>query len=219
MARTTALGSRYLWDDRLRQYVDPSTKPARMVSRRAVREELDKTLDATKERARGIARQLREGRITAAEFRREMAVVVKDVNCIGAAAAKGGWAQMSQSDWGRVGPRVKEQLQFLNAFTQDVVDGKVRLDGRFESRAAQYANTGRASYEKTARREFVSRGYDQARRILGAADHCPGCVLQDSLGWVDINDVAEIGSQECRHNCKCHIEYRHSGTADVATIR
>lgn len=198
--------SRYQWDPRLQRYVDPAT--SRMVSRQAVRTELDKALQNSRQQAKALAGQLQAGAINLQQFRSGMATVVKDVNCIGAATAKGGWGQMSAADWGRVGPEVKEQLQYLNRFTQDIAAGKVPLDGRFLNRAGQYSQTGRATEEKTARREAVNRGANEARRVLGQADHCGGCVEQDALGWRPVADVPGIGTQDCRHNCKCHIEYR-----------
>jgi hypothetical protein len=52
---------------------------------------------------------------------------------------------------------------------------------------------------------------DEERRVLGVADHCPGCLEQAGLGWQPIGTLDEIGTEECGNNCRCEYEYRKGG--------
>lgn len=55
-------------------------------------------------------------------------------------------------------------------------------------------------------------GFTEAMRILGAADHCTGCVATAGI-WFPIDSCPPIGSQQCMSYCHCRIAYRGpSGT-------
>lgn len=203
---------RFGWNERAGRYVDLRTK--RFVKGRDVRLALDEALKAAGREMRALSEQLRAGEITLAEWQVGMRDAIRRRHVYSAAIARGGWAQMSQADWGRVGPEVKRELEFLQAFAEQIESGRQPLDGRFIRRAEMYAEAGRGTYHVIEKRQFVTRGYNEARRVLGAADHCNGCVEQAARGWVPIDDVAQIGSQECRSNCHCDIEYRNTVTGD-----
>jgi hypothetical protein len=51
-------------------------------------------------------------------------------------------------------------------------------------------------------------GVELARRVLHASESCAGCVAEAAKGDQAIDEVAPIGSQECRVNCLCEILYR-----------
>jgi hypothetical protein len=124
------------------------------------------------------------------------------------AAARGGWAQMSQSDWGYTGALIKRQYQYLDRFALDIQTGKQRLDGRLLQRARMYGKAARSSYEQMRRREMVKLGKTEERRLLGPAEHCPGCLIEADKEWRPIGTLAPIGSQECRTECKCYFVFR-----------
>lgn len=210
------LRSRYTWDDRAQQYRDARGK---FVSRKAVRNELDVALEAAQKRGRDLAKSLRDGRISIAEWQRGMVDVIRTSNVYSAAAAKGGWAQMTAADWARTGPRVREQLTYLRNFADQVANGRVDpntgkriaypLDGRFEVRAGMYGQQARTSFYGVEMREKRARGVTEAKRVLGAADRsCGACSSAAAAGWQPIEDVPPIGTLTCLSMCKCEIEYR-----------
>lgn len=203
----------YRWNPAAQRYIHVAgPHRGQFVSRAAVRDELDKAVAAAQQRQRDLALAYSRRQISIAEFQTGMRGVIRDVHVYGAAAAKGGWAQMTQADWGLVGSRVRVQLEYLNGFAQQLEKDLVPMDGRFLARAEQYSNGGVLTYEEIARREHVAQGYDEARRVAESKP-CPGCAEQARLGWRPIQDVPLIGSEQCRGNCRCHIEYRKSSAA------
>lgn len=118
-------------------------------------------------------------------------------------------------DWFRRQGEVRRQFDYLRAFAEEIRAGTFDPESllpRVEARARMYANAARATYEQGRAREAGRRGYTEKRRILAPAEHCPDCIEQAQLDWVDINDprvtgVAD-GSTRCLTNCKCSIEYR-----------
>ena len=202
----------FRWNPRAQRYIAPT---GRFVSQKAVRKVLDDALENAGKEIRRLADDLRAGRISLAEWQRGMRDALTARYTYSSAIAKGGWRQMSPSDWGRVGAEVRKQLGYLRNFAKEIERG-APLDGRFVRRAEMYVEASRGFYEEIRKRENQSRGFDEARRVLGIADHCEGCVDEASKGWVPIDEVAPIGSQECRTNCRCSIEYRNSKTGEIS---
>jgi hypothetical protein len=81
-----------------------------------------------------------------------MREAVKDANLYSAAAARGGWAQMTPADFGRVGRAVRDQYAYLDRFAADIadVDNPLTLDGRFLARVGLYAGSGRNSFTRSS---------------------------------------------------------------------
>lgn len=194
----------YTWDARTARY----RRDGRFVSRQQVRTWLDEALDAAGVRTGLLAERLRAGKIDLVSWQVRMAREVKNVQLYSAAAAKGGWAQLSPADLGRVGQSVQTQLRYLNRFAQDIRTGKQPLDGNMVARARLYAQSGRQMYHRTERLEMETRGYTQERSIRYAGDSCPGCVSEAAKGWVRIGSMVPIGQRDCKGNDRCSVEYR-----------
>jgi len=157
-----------------------------------------------------LANQLRSGSIDLITWEVRMRREVKVVATYSGAAAKGGWAQMTEADYGRVGRYVQDQYRFLRGFMRDVATGRQPLNGTVNSRSKLYSEAGRPLYHLMERAENRVRGNLQRRNIRGATDSCAGCVAASDAEWVDIDDasVPEIGDRECGNRCKCEWEYR-----------
>lgn len=200
--------SRYTYDEASGRYREIST--GRYVSAQRIREEIDLALLARERQMRSLAEQLRTNQIGLDVWASEMRVLVKDVHLYSAAAAKGGWAQMSQADYGRVGQLVRVQYEYLNGFVADIASGKQMLDGRFLRRVALYGEAGRATFHTIEALEMDVRGMDEERNVLHPADHCGDCVSMSELGWVQRGKLIPIGQRQCLTGCHCTIEYRSS---------
>lgn len=211
MALRTQPGSRYRWNATARRYVDAR---GRFVSSRVVRLELDAALQRATIRIRVLALQLRDGAITLPEWEIGMRGLAKEVHVYSATAARGGFAQMTPAEYGRVGRIVRDQYAFIRNFRNEIADGKP-TDGRFLARTALYAQAGRETYHLTERQVELEKGNVLERNILAAADHCAadaargtaGCPGETARGWVLIGSLVPIGQRTCTKNCKCTIEY------------
>lgn len=197
----------YRWDPALARYRD---RAGRIVSRADVRRDIDTAIRNTDNEARALADQYRKGEITLGRWEREMRTLVKNTHMLNAAAAKGGWDQLTQSDYGRVGQIVREEYNHLDGFAGELAAGFQRTDGTMNSRAQLYARAGRGTYEKTSRAVAQASGAQLCKSITHPADHCSECLEQEALGWqpIDSGLIVPPGERICRSNCKCTLSYR-----------
>jgi hypothetical protein len=199
--------SGYGWNERAHRY----TRGGRFVSGREVRGAVDQFIGGMKKEIISISERLRSGVIGVGEWQREMAGAMKSLHIANAVAGRGGWAQMEQGDWGRVGNVLKEQYKYLEKFAIQVEKGAQALDGRFLTRAGMYGDAGRETYENIRREGEKEIGLTRERNVLGAADHCDECLDLTEMGWVEIGSLPLPGERLCRTNCKCTIERGRGG--------
>jgi hypothetical protein len=69
-----------------------------------------------------IAEQLYTGEISIGAWEESMKQLIREVHASVAAIAKGGWDEMSWSDWGRLGTPLREQYKYLHGFAQAVAE-------------------------------------------------------------------------------------------------
>lgn len=105
------------------------------------------------------------------------------------------------------------QLGFFNQFAAGVFSGAIPLNGTFTARTEMYAAAVYPSYENAVRARMLGSNPElQERRVLGAADHCPTCVTQASLGYQRIGTLKAIGNSECLSRCRCFFQFRNAPT-------
>lgn len=207
-------GSVYRWDERVKQYRNVQT--GKFVKRQEVRAALDKMLDEAKEDAISLARDLQEGNITTSRWQAEMRDLMRNVHTAAGASAKGGWAQMTPSDWGFIGSELKREYQFLQNFAEQVSNEDIPLDGRFVTRAGLYGESARTTYHEVEKRDMFNSGFTEERSILDpAANHCSECLDMADRGWVPVNTLIPIGARICLGKCKCTMIYRNPETGET----
>jgi hypothetical protein len=204
----SSLAQGFSWDPVGARYRDTAT--GRYVPAGQVRAALDAVVDGSAERMRAIAGRLQSGEISLKEWQLGMAREIKAVHVAATASSAGGFAQLSQADLGWVGQRVRTQYQYLDRYAREIASGKQPMDGTLLSRAALYGHAGRATGREAERRESRLRGDDEARRVLGVADHCRTCLSEARRGWQPIGDLRAIGDTECGPNDACHFETRRA---------
>lgn len=197
----------YTWDEKAGRYRGAGGK---FVPAADVHRALNEAIDQSAKEIKAAALLLRDGSLSLSQWQVAMEREIKNSHLASAAAAVGGFGQMTKADYGRVGNQIKAQYQFLRSFVQDIQKG-MPLDGRFLNRAAMYIEAGRATYSLFERLRNKARGKGEERNILGNAEHCIGansCTEQTAKGWVPIGGLVPIGQRLCRVKCKCSIEYR-----------
>lgn len=197
----------YTWNESAKRYTDSR---GRFVSKQAVRGAIDRELADADRIVRQLGEDLRNGRISLRDWQTGMRREIKRVHLNGAAAAKGGWAQLSPADYGRIGQIVRGQYGYLEKFAREVERG-LPLDGRFTQRVQLYSQAGRSTYHVADRREMETAGYTEERSRLNPADHCQQCRDEAAAGWRPIGEMVPIGQRQCRSRCKCTVEYRQAG--------
>ena len=203
---------RYGWDAAALRWRDRVT--GRWVSKADVRALLEAEVDGWVEEVTGLTNRMLQGDVTVEVWEAEMRAMLKTAHCQQAMLGAGGRAQMGAAEWGRVGGILRQQYAYLRQFKQELTAGEFPQAalGRLLARARMYANAARREFYEAQQTVAARAGFNQKRRVLSAAEHCPDCVEQANLGWVSISDprvtgVAD-GSTQCLTNCKCRIEYR-----------
>ena len=190
-----------------------SLDTGRFVSPSAVRDALESAIDQSALNMNAISQQLLSSEISLAQWQTGMMKNIKLAHTAAAASANGGWAQMTQSDWGFAGSLIKKQYENLERFAGQIESGKQALNGQILSRADLYGQAPIGTYEAQRQRfEILVNGVEEERRILEATDgaNCAGCLEQADLGWQPVGTLKNIGSQECLTNCRCTVEFRKS---------
>ena len=130
----------------------------RFISSATVRDALEGVMDASALRMNQLSERLMDGDISLAQWQTGMLQQIKVANVAASAAANGGWANMTQSDWGAVGQLVKEQYQYLRNFADEIASGKQPLDGRLLVRTDMYGDAPRGTYEAMRTRAMIAAG-------------------------------------------------------------
>jgi len=175
---------------------------------------MEDEITTSRNNIRQISERLAESEINIAQWQTEMRHEMKIIHTQTAALQKGGWDQMTQSDWGAVGQLTREQYQFLENFAIDIETGRQRLrnlagevNGQFLRRADLYAQAGAGTHSQMERRQARQNAeITHERRVLDPrAQHCACCPAQEAKGWrlIGNNDLLKIGACDCSSNCRC----------------
>jgi len=193
----------FRWSPPSQRYVSPS---GRFVSNDAVRNALRKFVKRGEARIARLAADVSEGRLSVKEWQRQTADLLKRMHLSSAAAAKGGWAQMTPADTGRVGGQLRGHYRYLDRFAREI---KARRLSRKQiiARSRLYARAVTPKYENDRRRAAIGV-YAQERRVRQADESCPTCVREAAKGWVAMGTLLPLGESECRTGCLCRWEFR-----------
>lgn len=216
--RPNPLTPDYLWNDKAGRYVSASTN--RFVRYQDVRNALDQVAARSQANMRALTEALQAGDLSLAEWQAAFAREIKTMHTASAAAANGGWAQMSQADWGATGAQIKRQYKFLQGFADDIASGKQPINGRMLVRSDLYGKAGRGTFEEMRRRyQELSNLMEEERRVITAVESCEDCIDYAGDGWQPIGSLPRIGDSECRTNCKCFFEYRRLNADGSYTVQ
>jgi hypothetical protein len=203
---TSALTTAFGWNPPAGRYIDLAT--GRFIPFGQVRDGLESVMEASAARMNVVTQSLIDGNISLADWQTTMMEQIKLGHTASAASANGGWAQMTQSDWGATGQKIRDQYDYLRNFAGQIADGTQPLDGRCLVRADMYGQAPRGTFEAMRFRDAEESGAEEEIRILGDADHCDGCLEQAALGWQPLGILDDIGDEECLTRCHCSKRYR-----------
>ena len=156
-----------------------------------------------------LAQDLIDGNITPLEWENEMRTFIQVIHREATILAMDGVSNVTPAIWGYEGSLVKKQYNYLSGFVDDIVSNPdAWMNKRLLARMEMYAKADFGTFEAVLTRKAELEGLTEERRVLGAADHCPCCLDQASIGWAKIGDLLPIGGCVCLTNCHCHKEYR-----------
>lgn len=208
--RTNPSTPKYGYNTTANRYVN--LKTGRFIPRQTIKSITTRQVTKSRNAMIALAEQLKSKKISLTDYRTATMQQLKVLHVSQATAAKGGWAQMTQTSYGQVGGRLAYQYRRFNLLIGQIESGKQKLDGRFTQRVQMYANAGRATFAESERAAMGERGMDEEKNVLGQAEHCEGasngCIEQSRRGWVKIGTLVPIGGRICMTNCQCHLIYQ-----------
>lgn len=123
---TNYLTPLYGWNEKAGRYYNLTT--GNFVPFMDVRNALESNISVSQANMRALTEQLISvpPTISLDQWQVDMMREIKQANISASAAARGGWAQMTQSDWGAVGQQVRTQYDYLRNFANEIASGKQR---------------------------------------------------------------------------------------------
>lgn len=182
----------------------------------SIRRALDHVLTGSAQTMRTLSQSLLDGNLSLASWQAAMMQEIKSAHLVASTLATGGWSQMDQSDFGFVGQRIRSQYAYLRTFASQISIGSQPWNGTIAARSELYAEAARQTHRAAVERAAKKRGMEQERNVLGASDHCPGCLSATAEGWVPIGTLTPCGSRNCLSRCHCSIIYRVKAPAMAA---
>jgi hypothetical protein len=204
--RQSKLTPRYGYNSDAGRYID--NRSGRFVPQSRIKGLITRQITRSRNELVSLATQLQNGEINLQEWRLASIQELKVLHVANAAAAKGGWAQMTQADYGRAGGKLRSQIEYFDHMAAQVQYGTQKMDGRFMQRVQMYANAGYGTYSQTERESMVDQGMTEERRVRNAAESCDDCIEYANLGWQPIGTLPRIGDSQCLTHCACEFEYR-----------
>lgn len=178
----------------------------RPVSRQSVRSEIDKLTQHVSKEAAKIGNLYATGKINIAEFEIRMKDLIRSGHLIASSVGRGGRERMSLSDWGRVGSRLQREYTYLAAFTRKLATGQV-AKLLTPNRAKAYSSSIIMSYHETKRTEHVNdaKAPVQVMLVQHSREGCEECEADAAMGWVNPDELDDLGSRICGPFCLCEI--------------
>jgi hypothetical protein len=190
----------------------------RFMSKKAVEALVDSRISRLSKQLRQFTRMLADGQITLDQWQQSTREALKAAHVQAAIIGNGGRANMTATDWGKVGARLSSEYKFLEGFARDLLAQKASTPMAL-ARIGMYAAAVKGSYWQGEEIRSGKQGYSLMQRILDpAAKHCDDCVRFARAGIVPLGNLPLPGSRcACRSNCRCSVRYLR-GQAPVATV-
>ena len=206
----------YSWVRSLKRYRQIAT--GRIVSRAAVLKKLDRSIDGRDKRIQGHVIAAMEGRISPNSFHVLEQRLLKRQALQSVALASGGWDQMTQREYGRVGAMLRGQYAKLAALTEEIAQGTVS-PAQAMNRTHRYLGETRSlaiSVERENQPLPPAGKTRIERRILGPVEHCVDCVAMYNMGWQPAGTLPSPGqASRCDGSCRCTLITREVPTEDA----
>lgn len=205
----------YGWSREAARYRDLST--GRFVARATVTELLEAQVNSAERRLGNLVTAAHEGRVSPAWFAETMRTELRRAHLQNRALGVGGMDRLTQSDYGSVGRKLRDDYARVARLAQELRDGTVTLPQAL-NRVQGYMGTARLEFFEAERRALQrSERQWEERRVLGAAEHCPGCLELAARSWqpAGLLPLPADGSTECGQHCRCTMERREVRTEAV----
>ncbi len=201
----------WVFDSQTKRYRDPDS--GRFLPRQDVLGYVQSSIDASGIASDQLASFVAAGNLSVADFETLFREELKREFIREYLVAAGGRAQMTPTDWGRIGAMLKEQYGYLAGFCDEIATGNLS-EAQIMTRARMYVNSARQAFETAKGLCAEALGMTEEKWNLGAAEHCDGCLDYAAMGWQPAGTFPPPGSgaTPCLSNCQCSLSYRNPDT-------
>lgn len=195
--------------DRLAQ----KTRNATTDERLKAYHQLNSYLDKRRAIMEGFAKKLQAGKLGVDEFELAMQREIRRVHLAASFVGQGGALNMTDQRMQLLDEAIQKQMQYLERFTNELKAKLKRnepISMKDVRRAGMYADSAYTTAQQSLR-SFVQEEFgdeSQERRVLGASEHCDGCVDEAAKGWQPVGTLTPIGGKECGNRCHCEFQFR-----------
>jgi hypothetical protein len=169
-----------------------------------------------------VSQRFYDGEISHKEWDASMRQHIRTLHVAEGTLASGGPANMDAAHYGRIGPVVREQYQFLNGLGERIQSGYYGEDLKangFLVHAQMYGEAGRGTFEYVQGVNAIEGlGHDEIANVYGGNEHhCDGegsCKQMNDLGWIRVDSEAFRkvwkwpGSRRCVTKDHCAVKTR-----------
>lgn len=204
------------WDVRRRRYVN---ERGRVLTPRQVRKQVESYVNSEVKWAQREATKVVTNLISDYSFFRSMETKIEAWHKVTGVIAYGGRAQMDEDRWARLERIITREQEYLARFHEELRAASEIPEG-IVNRAGMYPNAAYSTYENEVLQRESDAGVTLGRRICEAdGTSCEECVAAATEEFIPLDEIADIGSLQCLHNCRCEIEFSVEGvefrTSDV----
>lgn len=195
-----------------------SLADGRFVSRATINDLLDAQVSSAERRLGNLITATHEGRLSPSWFAETMRTELRRLHLQERALAVGGFDRLTQSDYGSIGRRLRDDYARVARMAQELQDGTATLPQAL-SRMQGYLGSARAEYYEAERRVLGETGRQwEERRILNAQESCGDCIDLAARGWQPSGTLPLPGSggTQCTVYCRCTMDRREVRQPEVA---
>lgn len=198
----------YFWDANAGRYVSRWTgKPvAELTIRRAGRGYVSNAIIPN---LRDLTTRYYAGSIDLATFQKRVMYQYKSAWLVQGMLGKGGRANMTQADWGKIGYWIKRENGFFYNLMLELQAGMLS-EAQLWQRLQYYAHASEVAYWDMYNFSMAQAGMTEERRIIDPlADNCDDCINYEEMGWQPLDSLPPPKTEcKCMRNCRCIKEYR-----------
>ena len=200
----------WYWDADQYRYV---TETGTLFSKTRMAGMVNQSIDLSANFTNTLTERLINGDITRAQFSSLLREELKGEYIRQYLLGRGGYAQMSQADWGSIGGSLAEQYRYIDGFIDAILSGDLTAK-ELASRSRMYSNSSREAYSRARDRTMVAWGADEEGWYTTSGNSCVNCVDYEGEGFMPMGYFPEPcdGTTVCLTNCRCGKVGRNSKT-------
>lgn len=207
----------YVWDKRVSRYRRSDT--GRFVARKRIVRLLERSISQRERRLNDGVLAYMEGRISPAAWESRTRMLLGRQYNQSAALARGGWDQLTFTEYGRVGGRLRWEYARLNEMSTQIQAGEVS-PAQALNRMRMYMGNARHEFLQGEREVLAAAPEGKSvleRRLLSAeAESCQDCLDYYDRGWQPAGSLPlPTEACQCGGGCRCSMERRTVDAGDV----